>query len=366
MRGTHEPQAELYCLVDHNRLIPKDHPIRAIKKMADAALKELSPLFDEMYKDTGRRSVPPERLLKASLLMALYTVRSERLFCEQLAYNLLFKWFLDMNMTEEPFDHSTFSVNRKRLMEHDAAKEFFAAVVRQARDAQLMSDEHFSVDGTAIDAWASLKSFRPKGEKPGDGPPNEGSGSNGWMNFKGEKRSNATHESTTDPEAKLYKKGKGQEARLKYLLSGLMENRHGLLADIRTGEANGTEERRAAKQMLDEAVPGTKRITLGGDKGYDTADFVSDCRDRNVTPHVAMNEGRSGGSAIDERTRRHEGYRISQVIRKRAEEIFGWMKTVGNFRRTRYKGVRKNQLAAYIVGAAYNLVRMVRLMPAPT
>lgn len=366
MRGTHEPQEEMLCLIDQNRLIPKEHPIRAIKRMADAALKELSPVFDEMYAVAGRPSIPPERLLKGSLLMALYTVRSERLFCEQLAYNFLFKWFLDMNMTEEPFNHSTFSANRERLMEHDVAKQFFAAVVKQARDARLMSDEHFSVDGTLIDAWASMKSFRPKGEEPGDKPPSEGGGSNGWMNFKGEKRSNATHESTTDPEAKLYKKSKGQEARLRFMGSGLMENRNGLLVDIRIGKADGTEERRSAKTMLDETVPGTKRITLGGDKGYDTADFISDCRDRNVTPHVAMNEKRSGGSAIDERTRRHEGYRISQVIRKRAEEIFGWCKTVGNFRRTRYRGIKKNQLAAYLVGAAYNLVRMVRLMPAPT
>jgi transposase len=366
MRGKHEPQSEMFCLIDHNSLIPKDHPIRAIKKMADVALREMSPVFDEMYAATGRPSIPPERLLKGSLLMALYTVRSERLFCEQLAYNFLFKWFLDMNMTEEPFEHSTFSANRERLMEHDVAKHFFVAVVTQAREARLMSDEHFSVDGTLIDAWASMKSFRPKGEKPGDGPPNEGSGSNGWMNFKGEKRSNETHESKTDPEAKLYKKSKGQEARLKYSAHGLIENRNGLLVDIRVGEANGTEERTAATTMLDETLPGTKRITLGGDKGYDTADFISDCRERNVTPHVAMNEKRPGGSALDERTRRHRGYDISLVIRKRIEEVFGWCKTVGNFRRTRYRGIKKNQLAAYFIGAAYNLVRMVRLMPAPT
>ncbi len=366
MRGKHEPQADLFCLVDAERLIPKDHPIRAIKKMADSALREMSPVFDEMYAATGRPSIPPERLLKGSLLMALYTVRSERLFCEQLAYNLLFKWFLDMNMTEEAFDHSSFSANRTRLMDHDVAKGFFVAVVTQAKEGQLMSDEHFSVDGTLIDAWASMKSYRPKGEKPGNGPPNEGSGSNPWMNFKGEKRSNETHESKTDPEAKLYRKSKGQEARLKFSAHGMMENRNGLLVDIRVGEANGTEERKAAKAMLDETLPGTKRITLGADKGYDTTDFISDCRDRNVTPHVAMNEKRPGGSALDERTRRHAGYRISQVIRKRAEEIFGWMKTVGNFRRTRLKGIKKNQLMAYIIGAAYNMVRMVRLMPAPT
>jgi transposase len=364
MRGTDTKQSSMLCLMSPESVVPEKHPLRRLKPLADEALANLSPTFDAMYSAVGRPSIPPERLLKATLLMALYTVRSERLFCEQLDYNLLFRWFLDMDMTELSFDHSTFSRNRERLLAHDVAKEFFGVVVQQARDEDLMSDEHFTVDGTLIEAWASLKSFRPKGEKKnkddGNGPPNDPG--NRWMDFHGEKRTNETHESKTDPEAKLMRKGLGKEAKLSYSAHALMENRYGLLVDFRIEEATGLAEREAALAMLDDALPGDKKITLGADKGYDTRDFVNDCRERNVVPHVAQNAHARRRSAIDARTTRHVGYSISQRLRKRVEEIFGWAKTTGNFRRTRYKGKARTQLAAYFVGAAYNLLRIAKLL----
>ena len=335
-----------------------DHPLRRIKPLADAALKDLSPTFQKMYSTTGRPSIPPERLLKASLLMAFYTVRSERLFCEQLDYNLLFRWFLDMGLDEPSFDHSSFCRNRARLLEHDVAHEFFARIVEHAQDLGLMSDEHFTVDGTLIEAWASLKSFKPRqgsNEQPPDDPGNP------TVNFHGERRSNATHESTTDPQARLARKGAGKEAKLCYSGNALMENRNGLLVDFQIFEANGTAERSSAIEMVEENLPGTRRITLGADKAYDTAGFVTTCRELNVTPHVAANDGRPGGSALDGRTLRHAGYVISQQKRKRVEEIFGWIKTIANFRRTRYRGLELTQMAAYLVAAAYNLMRIARL-----
>lgn len=356
--------------------VPQSHPIRGIKKLADAALKGMSAVFDKMYAEGGRHSVPPEQLLKGAVLMALFSVRSERLLCEQLAYNLLFRWFLDIDMAATPFDHSTFSKNRERLMEHDVAREFFRRVVEQARAAGLMSSEHFTVDGTLIEAWASLKSFQPKADaeqrrkernkrraksrKSGrKGPPGP---SNPSVDFRGQKRSNETHVSTTDPEARLYKKAEGQTAKLSYAAHALMENRNGLLVDLRISKATGTSERMTALAMLEDELPGSRRITVGADKGYDTWDFVDGCRALNVTPHVARNEsGRR--SAIDRRTSGQPGYAISQRLRKRVEEIFGWAKTVGNFRRSRFKGERRTQLAAYFVAAAYNLTRMSRLVP---
>jgi transposase len=325
----------------------------------------MSPLFDSMYSTTGRPSIPPERLLKSTLLMALYTVRSERLFCEQLDYNILFRWFLDMNLDEESFDHSSFTRNRDRLLIHDVAKEFFRTVVEQARAAGLLSDEHFSVDGTLIEAWASLKSFRKKGEKPGDRPPPDDPG-NPSVDFHGEKRTNATHESTTDPEAKLAKKSTGTAAKLSYSQHALIENRNGLLVDIRIAEANGTAECEQALDMLDESLPGAKQITVGGDKGFDTKAFIAECRTRNVTPHVAQNITKHRGSAIDGRTTRHIGYGISQRFRKRIEEVWGWTKTIANFRKTRFKGRLYIEMASYFIGAAYNLLRMTRLLPAMT
>ena len=364
MRGEKQPQITMLSLQQPGDLVPKDHPLREVKRLADVALRVLSPTFDKIYSKGGRPSAPPERLLKASLLMAFFTVRSERLFCEQLGYNMLFRWFLDMDNAEKPFDHSTFSQNRERLLEHDVAGEFFRAIVEEAKNAGLMSDDHFTVDGTLIEAWASLKSFKKKDDgnsddsKKGGGGP--GGPSNPDVNFRGEKRRNDTHQSTTDPESKLARKGNGKEAKLSFCGNALMENRNGLIADVLVVPATGLAEREAALAMLDRTLVGTKRITLGGDKGYDVESFIGDLRDRNVTPHIAAKDN----SRLDQRTLRHESYRISQVVRKRVEEIFGWCKTVGNFRRTRYKGVDRTQQAAFMVGAAFNLVRMANLRPA--
>src|SRR5262245_16420779 len=359
MRGQNSVQPSLLCLVSPEQRIPKQHPLRQVKHWADAALRELLSQLDAMYSETGRPSIPPERLLKASLLMALYTVRSERMFCEQLEYNLLFRWFLDMDQLEPGWDHSSFSKNRQRLIEHEIASAFFAEIVTLAKQAGLMSSEHFSVDGTLSEAWASLKSFRRKDDD--DDPPADGSDSNRWVNFHGEKRSNETHQSKTDPEAKLIRKGPGKPAKLSFSAHALMDNRNGLLSDLRIAEANGYAERQVALEMLEATLDGSP-ATLGADKGYDTRDFVRDCRSRGVTLHVAQNQsGRR--SAIDRRTTRHPGYRISQTIRMRIEEIWGWAKTVGNFARTRLRGIQRTQHAAYLVGTAYNLLRMARLSP---
>lgn len=339
----------MLCLVSPDSRVPTDHPLRAIRRLADEALRALSPEFDAMYAETGRPSVPPERLLKASLLVALYSIRSERQLCEQLEYNLLFRWFLDMDMMEPAFDATTFSKNRERLMDHDVAAAFFFAIRQQASD--LMSREHFSVDGTLIDAWASMKSFRPKDDDDGD--------NNGWGDFRGQRRSNDTHESKTDPDAKLYRKGRGREAKLCYTGHGLMENRHGLLVDLQVSEANGYAERETAIDMLRKHVGA--HATVGADRAYDTRDFVAQCREIGATPHVAQYEHARRRSAIDARTTRHVGYEISQRIRMRIETVFGWLKGVGGLRRTRYRGRRKTQFAAYLAGAAYNLLRVARL-----
>lgn len=361
MRGRAKKQVTMLSLESPEKRVPKDHPLRKIKPLLDEILSGLSSVFDKMYVDHGRPSIPPERLLKASLLMAFFSVRSERLFCEQLDYNLLYRWFLDMDLVEDSFDHSTFSKNRQRLIEHEVAGEFFYRVVGLAQDQRLMSSDHFTVDGTLIEAWASLKSFRPKDEKPDDRKPPDDPG-NPTVNFQGEKRSNKTHESTTDPEARLAKKGKGKEAKLSFAQHLLMENRHGLVADVKLTEADGYAEVEAAIAMLDENIPRNKKASVGADKNYDTKAFVSDCRFMNITPHVA----RKKYSAIDGRTARHEGYTVSQRCRKKIEEIFGWMKTVGVFRKTRYRGVEKNQMISYFLAAAYNLVRMAKLVPGET
>lgn len=361
MRGRKRQQETIFSLRTPGDRVPKDHPLRRVKDMADAALRALAPTFEKMYSKVGRPSIPPEQLLKASLLMAFYTVRSERLFCEQLDYNLLFRWFLDMGIEDASFDHSTFSQNRERLLDHDVARQFFMAVMSQAQSAGLTSNEHFTVDGSLIDAWASIKSFRRKDDKDDSPPEDKG---NPTVNFHGEKRSNATHESKTDPEAKLMRKGEGKEARLSYSLNGLMENRNGLLVDLAILPADGYAERDAATMMLEGSVPGSERITVGADKGFDTRDFVEDCRRLNVTPHVAQNTDARRRSAIDARTTTWPGYAVSQRIRKRIEEIWGWMKTVGGFRRTRFRGRERTELAAYFVGAAYNLIRIAKLMEA--
>jgi transposase len=357
MRGTAVHQATMLTAVTPDALVPQGHPIRQIKPMVEAALAKLSPVFDQMYAEIGRPSIPPEHLLKGCLLIALFSVRSERQFCERLQYDLLFKWFLDLNILDPAFDHSVFSKNKDRLLEHAVAREFFVAIVDEARQRKLLSEEHFTVDGTLLEAWASMKSIRPKdGER---NPPGNG-GRNPDVDFRGEQRTNDTHASTTDPEARLARKGPGREAKLCFAGHVLMENRNGLVVDVEITQATGTAERDTALDML-QAVPGSRHLTVGADKGYDTRDFVRECRDMDITPHIA----RKQHSAIDARTTRHEGYRISQRIRKRVEEIFGWVKTVAGGRKLRYRGVEKNQLWAEVTMAGYNLVRMAKLTQAP-
>lgn len=356
MRGHDTKQATMFSVVSPEHRVPQDHPLRPIKAMADEVLASMSRTFSRMYSKVGRPSIPPERLLKAQILIALYSVRSDRMFCEQLDYNLLFRWFLDMNMDERPFDHSSFTKNRDRLLEHDVAGEFFAAVVEKAQGLGLMSSEHFTVDGTLIEAWASLKSFRPKNEKPEDRDPPDDPG-NPTVNFHGEKRSNETHASTTDPEARLARKGNNQEAKLCFSAHALMENRNGLLVDLRIDHATGIAERESALALLAENVEAAD-ATVGGDKGYNQRAFVDGCRELGITPHVAE---KVKYNAIDRRTSRHKGYSISMRIRKRIEEIFGWAKTIGGFRRTRFHGVARTQQAGYFVGAAYNLLRIANL-----
>jgi transposase len=353
MRGKADTQATMLSLVTADQLVPEDHPVRQIKPIVDNALRELSPTFARMYAETGRPSIPPEHLLKACLLIALYSVRSERQFCERLQYDLLFKWFLDLNIIDPAFDASTFSKNKERLLEHEVARGFLGRVLEEARRRRLLSEDHFTVDGTLLEAWASLKSFRPK---DGEGSPPSTGEKNPSVDFHGEKRMNDTHQSTTDPVARLAKKGRGKEARLCFTGHVLMENRHGLVVDVALSQATGTAEREAALDML-EQVPGLHRITVGADKGYDTAEFVTSCRMMNVTPHVARRQT----SRVDGRTTRHAGYQVSQQIRKRVEEVFGWVKTVGGGRKLRYRGVERNRLWWEFTAAAYNLLRMAKL-----
>jgi transposase len=361
MRGPQEPQANMLLAVTPEDLVPMDHPIRRIRAIADAALAELSATFSAMYAATGRHSVPPEHLLKGTLLMALYSIRSERQFCERLQYDLLFKWFLGLNITDRAFDHATFSKNRERLLKHAVAEQFLAAVTQEAQRRRLISDDHFTVDGTLLQAWASLKSVRPRDTAD---PPGQGGGRNPDVDFHGQQRRNDTHVSRTDPEARLARKGKGQETRLCYAGHVLMENRHGLILDVHVSQATGTAERDAALVMLDRRRSAGRRATLGADKGYDTRAFVRALRAREVTPHVTQNtSGRR--SAIDGRTTRHAGYAVSQRVRKRVEECFGWIKTTGNGRKLRYIGLAKNQLWATFTAAAYNLVRMANIAASP-
>ena len=352
MRGKTDTQVTMLTLITADQLIPEDHPIRQIKPIVDKALMELSPTFNRMYAETGRPSIPPEHLLKACLLIALYSVRSERQFCERLHYDLLFKWFLDLNIIDPAFDASTFSKNKERLLENEVARKFLVVVLEEARQRKLLSEDHFTVDGTLLEAWASLKSFSPKDGN--DGPDAEEK--NPSIDFHGQKRTNDTHQSTTDPEALLAKKGHGKEAKLCFTGHVLMENRNGMVVDVTFTQATGTAEREAALDML-EGVPGSRRVTLGADKGYDTQDFITMCRHMNVTPHVA----RRKTSKLDGRTTRHTGYQTSQRIRKRVEEIFGWVKTVGGGRKLRYRGMERNRLWWELIAAAYNLLRMAKL-----
>jgi transposase len=356
MRGSDERSDFLFSYVSPEQRVPADHPMRPIRRLVDAALGRLSPRFDAMYKDFGRPSIPPEQLLRALLLQVLYTVRSERLLIEQLEYNLLFRWFVGLGMDEPIWDHSTFSKNRDRLLRGDIADAFFAEVLGEARAHGLLSDEHFTVDGTLLEAWASQKSFRPKDEDP---PPPPGDPKNPAVNFRGERRKNDTHASTTDPDARLYRKGDGQPARLVYMGHVLMENRSGLVVDTAVTPADGYGERHAALTMV-EAVPGD-RVTLGGDKAYDDAWFVGELRHMRVTPHIAQNT-KNRRSAIDGRTTGHPGYAISQRKRKRVEEIFGWMKTVGLLRKLRHRGGGRVTWIFRFTAAAFNLVRIRNLV----
>jgi len=361
MRGKDTQQSAMFSYVSPERRVPADHPLRPIRKMVDVALNGLSRSFGRMYPDWGRPSIAPEKLLRALLLQLLYSIRSERLLMEQLEYNLLFRWFVGLNMDEPVWVATVFSKNRDRLLSGEIAAKFFAQVLGQARANDLLSDEHFSVDGTLIEAWASQKSFQRKDQ---DHTPPDDAG-NPTVNFHGEKRSNDTHQSTTDPEARLARKSSGHESKLAYCANVLIENRNGLVVDTELVMASGTAERDAAVEMS-ERIEGDKRVTVGADKGYDTRGFVRDMRERNVTPHVSENTNRPGGSAIDGRTTRHAGYRVSQRKRKRIEEVFGWLKTVGMLRKTRHRGIFKVGWVFSFAAAAYNLVRMRNLAVVPS
>ena len=362
MRGDEQVQNEMFSYITPAQRIPQTHPLRPIRKMVDTVLKDLSPEFDAMYSGVGRPSVPPEQLLRALLLQLLYTVRSERMLMEQLNYNLLFRWFVGLTMDDEIWDPTVFTKNRDRLMEAEVARLFFNRVLEQARQNQLLSNEHFTVDGTLIEAWAGQKSFQKKTEKKKpkspDGP------SNPTVDFRGQQRRNDTHESRTDPDARLFRKGRNLTSQLCYMGHVLMDNRHGLATDAMVSTAGGSAERDAALTML-------KRrrrkglVTVGADKAYDTRGFIASVRQLGVTPHVAQNIERLGGTAIDGRTVRHPGYAISQYKRKRVEEIFGWMKTVATMRKTRHRGRAKVDWMFTFAAAAYNLIRMRNILVEP-
>jgi transposase len=360
MRTPDHQQQKMFFYISAEKRIPKNHPLRPVKMMVEECLKSLDEQFRKMYSTIGRPSISPERLLKALLLQILYSVRSERALIEHIDYNILFRWFIGLHMDEPVWNHSTFSKNRDRLIESDIALSFLKSVLEKAKEECLLSDEHFSVDGTLLEAWASLKSFRPKDEPspPPDSPPSDG-GRNPEVNFHGEKRSNETHASTTDPEALLAKKGKGKEAKLCFTGHVLMENRNGLVVNACITPATGTCEREAAAEMLSQTTR-QNRATVGADKAYDTKGFVKDCRRLRVTPHVAQ----KSDSAIDGRTTRHEGYGLSQRKRKRIEEVFGWIKTVASLRKLHYRGARKVEWVFTFATAAYNLVRMRNLATA--
>jgi transposase len=358
MRGDDQQQNHMFSYLSPEKRVRRDHPLRAIRSMVDEVLTQLSRRFDTMYARVGRPSIAPEKLLRAQLLQMLYSIRSERLLMEEMDYNLLFRWFVGLNADDEVWDATTFTKNRDRLLEADVAKEFLARVVVQARAKGLTSDEHFTVDGTLLEAWASLKSFQAKNGRPSPPPDDPG---NPTVNFRGEKRSNDTHQSKTDPDAMLARKSEGKESKLSYSGNLLVENRNGLIVDAEVFQANGTAERDAALIMM-EKLPGTQSLTVGGDKGFDSFGFVAECRNLRVVPHVAQNLGRRGGSAIDGRTTRHSGYASSQRKRKRIEECFGWLKTIALMRKVRHRGVCKVHWIFTLACAAYNLVRMRNLM----
>jgi transposase len=360
MRGDDQQQSHMFSYLSPEARVRKDHPLRAIRAMVDEVLTQLCRRFDAMYARVGRPSIAPEKLLRAQLLQMLYSIRSERLLMEEMDYNLLFRWFVGLNADDAVWDATVFTKNRDRLLEADVAQEFLARVVEQAGAKGLTSDEHFTVDGTLLEAWAGAKSFQPK-DKPTPPPDDPG---NPTVNFRGEQRSNETHASKTDPEALLARKGEGKESKLSYCGNLLVENRNGLIVDAEVFQANGTAERDAALVML-EKLAGIQPVTVGGDKGFDTRDFVNECRNLRVTPHVAQNLERRGGSAIDGRTTRHPGYAVSQRKRKRIEECFGWLKTIALMRKVRHRGVCTVNWIFTFACAAYNLVRMRNLAAVP-
>ena len=360
MRGDDQQQNHMFSYLSPESRVRKDHPLRAIRTLVDEVLTQLSPRFDTMYARVGRPSIAPEKLLRAQLLQMLYSIRSERLLMEEIDYNLLFRWFVGLNADDEVWDATTFTKNRDRLLEADVAQEFLGCVVEQARGKGLTSDEHFSVDGTLLEAWASQKSFQRKEGKRTAPPDDPG---NPTVNFRGEERANDTHESKTDPECLLARKSGGKESRLSYSGNLLVENRNGLIVGAEVFQANGTAERDAALVMM-ERLGGTEPLTVGGDKGFDTFGFVEECRHLRVTPHVAQNLKRRGGSAIDGRTTRHAGYALSQKKRKRIEECFGWLKTIALMRKVRHRGVNRVHWIFTFACAAYNLVRIRNLAAA--
>jgi len=359
VRGGDNRTGELFSYVDLEARVRRDHPVRAIRTIVNEALSALEREFTGLYSPIGRPSIPPEKLLRAMLLQAFYSIRSERLLMERLEYDLLFRWFVGIGVDDAAWDHSVFSKNRDRLLEGDIAAKFLAAVLAQPKVKKLLSSDHFSVDGTLIEAWASMKSVKPK---DGSGePPVQGGGRNAEADFHGQKRSNDTHASTTDPDARLYRKGKGKETKLCFIGHGLMENRHGLLVDACLTLAGGHAERVAALHMIEPRADRPTAITLGADKAYDAEDFVNELRSMNATPHVAQNtSGRS--SAIDGRTTRHGGYAVSQRIRKRIEEAFSWIKTVAGQEKTSFRGRDRVAWAFTFAAAAYNLVRLPKLI----
>ena len=367
MRGSDRRSGSLFSYVDLEARVRRDHPLRPIREIANAALADLSDDFGALYPpQLGRPSIPPERLLRGMLLQAFYGIRSERQLMERMEFDLLFRWFVGLGVDDPAWDHSSFTKNRDRLLEGEIAAKFLRAVLAQPKVKRLLSNDHFSVDGTLIEAWASLKSFRRKdgGDNDPDGP-----GRNAERGFHKEKRSNQTHQSTTDPEARLYKKGDGQPAKLCYIGHALMENRHGLVVDGTVTQATGTAEREAALELIDRRH-GRRRVTLGADKAYDVRQFIADLRARSVTPHVAIDghiskTGKPRSTAIDKRITRHAGYAVSQCCRKRIEEVFGWIKSAAGLRKVKLRG-RSRVNAAFTLGlAAYNLVRLPRLLAAP-
>jgi transposase len=367
MRGEDRESGALFSYVSCEARVPADHPLRAIRAIVDEALEVLSPTFEGLYSRIGRPSIPPEKLMRALLLQAFYTIRSERQLMEQLDYNLLFRWFVGLSMDAPVWDATVYSKNRDRLIEGDVAARFLNAVLQGERVKKLLSDDHFSVDGTLIDAWASMKSFRPKDGRDDDAPP--GGGRNAERDFRGEKRSNETHASTTDPDARLYRKGDGQPSRLCFMGHLLMENRNALIVDVALTHATGTAEREAALVMLDRRKR-RRRITLGADKAYDIADFVGALRRRDTTPHIAINDyvtktGKRRKTSIDHRITRHPGYAMSQCIRKRIEESFGWIKTTAGLAKTRHRGLDRVDWMFTLTAAACNLVRLPKLLAEP-